>query len=166
MTAVPTTAGAEMRRHALPVVLALSLALNLFFVAGAVWTHLHAPGAPATREQRFEQMAAALSLDRQQKAAFTQYTETMRTHIETMRETIRPLVHAAWSELAKPQADEAKVMQLLDRAGNIRHDALRELTATTLAFMRTLTPPQRTEFVKLAHQRPTPWSPEPGHRPH
>ena len=164
MTAVPTTAGAEMRRHALPVVLALSLALNLFFIAGAVWTHLHAPATSTTREQRFEQMAAALSLDPQQKSAFSRYSETMRTHIEAMRETIRPLVHDAWSELAKPQADEAKVMQLLDRAAKIRRDALRELTATTLAFMKTLTPPQRTEFVQLAHQRPTPWSPEPGHR--
>lgn len=155
-----------MRRHALPVALALSLALNLFFVAGALWTHLHAPAAPPTREQRFEQMAGALSLDPQQKAAFARYTETMRTRIEAMRETIRPLVHGAWSELAKPQADEAKVMQLLDRAAGLRRDALRELTATTLAFMKTLTSPQRIKFVQLAHQHPTPWSPEPGHARH
>ena len=44
-----------------------------------------------------------------------------------------PLVDGAWAELAKPQADQAQVMQLLDEAADPRRAFLREATAQTLA---------------------------------
>ena len=159
MTVAQAFAGQGARRQLWRVLLALSLALNLFFVAGALWIRIHAPAPPISPAQRLEQMAGELSLDPQQKAAFTQYSQTMRERLQSMHQAIRPLIGAAWSELAKPQADENKVMQLLDQAAQTRRHFVSGLTTTTLAFLATLTPEQRTRFVALVHRGPRPWSP-------
>ena len=58
----------------------------------------------------------------------------MREHMQAMRDAIRPQIAKAWSEVAKPQADEIKVMQLLDEAAQTRHRYVHDLTATTLAY--------------------------------
>jgi uncharacterized membrane protein len=155
--------GKSLRHHLWLVVIALSLALNVFFVGGALWTRFHAP-APLTREERFEQMAAALALDPQQRHAFAQYSQTMHGWMLDMRQAAKPLVHAAWAEVSKPQADEAKVMQLLDQATQVRRAYLGKISAATIAFMRTLSPRQRAEFVKVAHQGPPPWALQFPHR--
>jgi Spy/CpxP family protein refolding chaperone len=90
----------------------------------------------------------------------------MRERLQSMHEAIKPLVSDAWSEVAKPGADETKVMQLLDQAGQKRRGFVHGLTTTTLSFLAALSPEQRRKFVELAHQRPRPWSPhEPG-EPH
>jgi Spy/CpxP family protein refolding chaperone len=159
-TAVP---GRNIRHPLVWIALALSLALNLFFVAGALWTRFHAP-PPLTREERFDQMATALALDPQQRAAFAGYSQTMRGQLEAMRQAASPLVRAAWTELSKPRADENKVMELLDEAEQLRRNHLNEITEATLRFLRTLTPEQRAQFVKVVHQGPPPWALQFPHR--
>jgi uncharacterized membrane protein len=149
--------GKITRRPLLWAVVALSLALNLFFVAGAAWTHFRAP-PQLTREERFDEMAAALALDPLQRQAFADYSKTMHTRLLEMRHAVQPPVHAAWSEVTKPQADETKVMQLLDQAAQARQRYLGEITAATIVFLKTLSPAQRANFVKVAHQGPPPWS--------
>jgi Spy/CpxP family protein refolding chaperone len=153
-TAVPEK---SLRRPLLWVVIALSLALNLFFVAGALWTRLHAP-PPMTREERFQQMAQALALDPQQRQGFATYSQTMREELLAMRDAAGPLVRAAWAEVSRPQADETKVMQLLDQAAQARRRHLIEITTSTITFLKILSPEQRANFVKLAHQGPAPWA--------
>jgi uncharacterized membrane protein len=146
-----------VRHHLLWLVISLSLALNLFFAAGVLWTRFHTP-RPLTREQQLEEMARALALDPQQRPAFARYAQTMRGRLQEMRRAVQPLVRAAWSEVAKPQADENKVMQLLDRAALARRGYLNDITSDTIAFLRILSPEQRAEFVKLVHQGPPPWA--------
>jgi uncharacterized membrane protein len=148
-----------VRRSLVLLFVVVSLALNVCFVAGALWTRFHAP-APLTREERFDEMAAALALDPQQRQAFAQYSQMMRGRLQEMHLAVQPLVHTAWSEVAKPQADESKVMQLLDRAAQARRAYQSEITAATIAFLKTLSPQQRTNFVKLVHQGPPPWAPQ------
>jgi hypothetical protein len=70
----------------------------------------------------------------------------LRTRIDELRRL--------WSELARPDADAAKVTQLFDEAAQQRYGYRRELTLTTLSFLSTLTPEQRERFVRLARQRP------------
>ena len=54
MTIVDTAlSGRSIRQQILWAAISLSLALNLFFVAGALWTRLHVP-PPPTREARLE----------------------------------------------------------------------------------------------------------------
>jgi Spy/CpxP family protein refolding chaperone len=153
-----TIASAAIRRgarqHLLWAALLLSLALNLCFVAGALWARFQEPPLPLSPEQRLQQIEPQLSLDPQQKAAFDQYAQTVRSRMQVMHEAIEPLVGNAWSELAKPDADNAKIMQLFDRAGDQRRVFRRELGLATFSFLAKLSPEQRAKFVELARQRP------------
>jgi uncharacterized membrane protein len=158
VTLAQVIAGHGIRHQLLRAALALSLTLNLFFVVGALWIRIHAPPPPISPEQRLEEMAGELGLDPQQKAAFARYSQTMRARAQSMHEAVRPEIGNAWSEMGKPHADEAKVMQLLDEAAQTRRLYLHDLTTTTLAFLATLSPDQRTKFVALIHRGPRPWS--------
>jgi hypothetical protein len=55
-------------------------------------------------------------------------------------------------------------MQLLDQATQVRRAYLGKISAATIAFMHTLSPRQRAEFVKVAHQGPPPWALQFPHR--
>lgn len=162
MLAEPATGNAA-RQHWWKALLAFSLALNLFFCVGALWIRVHAPVSMPTPADRFEQMSGELGLDSAQRQAFVHYSQTMRQRLQAMHGAVQPLIGNAWSEVARPHADEAKVMQLFDQAAQERRGFMRDLTTTTLSFLATLTPEQRAKFVRLAQQRPRPWSPPSEH---
>ena len=154
MTAASVALRPGSRRHLFWVILVLSLALNLCFIAGALWIRVQGPPLPLTPEQRLQQIEPQLALNPQQKAAFDEYARTVRSRVQSMHEAIEPQVANAWSELAKPDADEAKVMQLFDQAGDQRRAFRRELGTATFTFLTKLSPEQRAKFVELARQRP------------
>jgi uncharacterized membrane protein len=160
VTVAQPALASTLRQHWWKALLAVSLALNLFFIAGAVWIRLHPP-FPSV-EERLEQMSGELDLNPLQKQAFAHYARTMRLRLQVMHNTMQPAVAAAWSEVASPRADEAKVMRLLDDAAQERRGFVRDMTTTTLSFLSTLSPEQRARFVELVlrqHQRP--WGPPP-----
>jgi Spy/CpxP family protein refolding chaperone len=144
-------------RRVLIILLVLSAVVNFCFLAGAAWTRLQAPARPVGPEQRYQQMAAELNLEPQQRAGFDAYVAAMRTRTEKMREQVAPLINAAWEEIAKPQADAEQVMRLFDEATEKRREFQREATAKTLDFLAILTPAQRGKFVAIAHERRAPW---------
>jgi uncharacterized membrane protein len=154
VTFASTAAHGATRRPLLWVVLTLSLVLNLCFVAGALWTRFQAPAPPASPAERLQRIGSELALDPRQRQAFERYSETLRTHMQQMRETVEPMMNAAWAELAKPDADQATAARLFDEAGQARRSLQRELLAPTLAFLATLSSEQRAKFVELFHQRP------------
>ena len=151
------------RQHWWKVLLAVSLALNLFFVIGALWIRMQAPPPPLTPEDRLEHVAGDLDLDNYQRQAFVKYSKAMRGLFRTMHQAVQPLMSSAWTEMAKPEADEAKIMQLFDQAAQQRRTLAHDMTTATLSFLATLSPEQRSRFVKEMHQRPRPWSPPPAH---
>jgi uncharacterized membrane protein len=157
VTLVSTAARGTTRHPLLWVALTLSLLLNLCFVAGALWIRIQGPPPPASPAERLQRVGAELALDPQQRRAFDQYFENVRAHMQQMRDTVEPLMSAAWSELAKPDADQATAARLFDEAGQARRSLQRELLAPTLAFLATLSPEQRAKFVELFHQRPRSW---------
>jgi len=157
VTLAPAAARSATRHPLLWVALALSLVLNLCFVAGALWIRIHGPAPPASPAERLQRIGAELALDPQQRQAFERYSENVRVHMQQMRETVEPLMSAAWAELAKPDTDPAAATKLFDEAGQARRSLQRELLAPTLAFLATLSPEQRAKFVKLFHQRPKSW---------
>jgi len=141
-----------VRPYLLWLILTLSLALNLFFVAGALWIHFNGPPVP-NAEERLQRIGAQLGLDPHQKEEFEQYTEALRARMQAMRKAVGPLMHNAWAEVAKPDADEAKVLELFDEAGQTRRGFMRELAPVTLSFLAKLSPDQRAKFVELIQQR-------------
>jgi periplasmic protein CpxP/Spy len=153
VTVVSLTARGNLRQHFFVVLLALSLALNLCFIGGALWIRIHGP-PPMNPEERLQQIGAELALDPTQKAAFEQYSNAVRARMQAMHKAVEPLISNAWSEVAKPDADEAKVVQLFDEAAQTRRGYMRELAPVTLSFLATLTPEQRAKFVQLIRERP------------
>lgn len=153
MTAASLLASGGARQHRLSILLALSLALNLFFVAGALWIRIHGP-PPMTPEERLQRVGTELALDPQQKQAFDQYSRAVHARMQLMHKAVDPLISNAWSEVAKPDADEPTVVELFDQAAQTRRGYMRELAPITLSFLAKLSPEQRAKFVELIHQRP------------
>ena len=157
MTFVWATARGTTRQHLLWVALALSLVLNLCFVAGALWIRIQEPALMMSPEQRIQRIGPELALDPQQRQAFEQYSEAVPVVMQRMHEAVDPLMNAARTELAKPDADEATVTRLFDEAAQARRGFSRELIAKTLSFLAVLSLEQRAKFVELYHQRLRPW---------
>jgi uncharacterized membrane protein len=157
VTAGPTAATTPPHRRLWLALLVISVALNLFFVAGAAWTRWNAQAQSPSPERRFQQMAAQLDLDSQQRTAFNAYARAMRARTERMHEQVAPLIGAAWEEIAKPQADAGEVMRLFDQAAEKRREFQREATSQTLDFLASLSPAQRSKFVAIARERRPLW---------
>jgi uncharacterized membrane protein len=166
VTLASAAARGATRHPLLWVALTLSLVLNLCFVAGALWIRIQGPAMPAGPAERLQRIGTELVLDPQQRQAFELYSENVRSHMQQMRETVEPLMSAAWSELAKPDADPAAAARLFDEAAQARHSLQRELLTPTLTFLATLSPEQRAKFVELFHQRPRSWGKPPQGGPH
>ncbi len=139
------------------MLLALSVALNLFFVVGAAWVRLHPATVLSFQERRFQVMAKELDLAPEQRAGFDRYVAAMRARTERMHQQLHPLFAAAWEEMAKPQADEAQVMRLFDEASGKRREFQREATSQTLAFMSILSPAQRAKFLAIVQAHWAHW---------
>jgi Spy/CpxP family protein refolding chaperone len=159
--AAGASAAGGMRRRWPIVLLAVSLALNLCFIAGAGWVHWHAPPGP---EQRLKQVVRELKLDPNQNAAFQSYVRTIRARAMLMREETEPLITGAWEELAKPQPDQTRAMQLFDQVAEKRRAMLRETATETANLLASLSPEQREKFIAIWRQRRVPlwWGPRPG----
>jgi Spy/CpxP family protein refolding chaperone len=134
------------RGRLLGVLLAVSLALNLCFVGGAAWIRVHRPVPPAAR---IAQISKELNLTPAQHAAFQNYFRTMRRRFQLMRTEIDPVIADAWGEIAKPQPDEAKITHDFELAGAKRRAFAEDATKNTLAFLATLSPDQRRDFVTM-----------------
>lgn len=153
MTVASLAARGGVRQHLLSILLALSLALNLFFIAGALWIRVHGPPPPMNQEERLQYVGAQLALDPQQKQAFEQYSQALHLRMQVMRKAVDPLISKAWSEVAKPDADESRMVELFEQAGQTRRAYMRELAPITLSFLAKLSPEQRAKFVELIHER-------------
>jgi Spy/CpxP family protein refolding chaperone len=160
---VSATAAGTTRRIGRPrprlvlMLLALSVALNLFFVGGALWIRLHPPPALSRLEQRFQRISRTLDLTPQQRVGFNRYVEAMRDRTARMHRQLHPLYAAAWEEMTKPRADDAQVMRLFDEASAKRREFQREATSQTLAFMALLTPAQRAKFLAIVEAHWARW---------
>jgi len=139
------------RPRGLVAALAISVALNLCVVVGAAWNRLHTPSLPPTLSQHYHQVADTLSLTPEQRAVFDKYVADMTARGEHMRQAVEPMMDSAWTELAKPDADQARVLQLLDDASGRRRAFMHEAVEATMSLLATLTPDQRAKF--LAEER-------------
>ena len=137
--------------------LAVSLVLNLCFIAGAVWSRMYPPAGRLDLAERYRQMAAQLDLDPQQRAAFDRYVAATRSRGEQMRQETDPLMSAAWDELAKPKPDTARVEQLFDEASEKRRAMQHETATQTVDLLGALSPEQRAKFVSIMHEWRAAW---------
>jgi uncharacterized membrane protein len=146
--------GSWPRSRILWAVLAVSLVLNVLFVAGAVWSRIEQP-APRGLDQRFERIGAQLDLDATQRVAFDRVLAELRGRGDKVQQQVAPLYRAAWDAAGNPAADPQEVLLLFDAAFDKRRQLSRETMKKTLDFLATLSPEQRGRFVALARERGT-----------
>jgi len=165
MAAVAGEASARHPRQRLVVVaLALSLALNVCFVGGAVWARLNLPLDRMDKAHWMQAVASRLDLDPQQQTAFEEYSRTVHARSKQMHEEIDPLFAEAWTEIGKPQPNEAQLGQDFDDALVKRRAFQHDVTAQTLTFLKVLSPEQRARFVEMARERYPSWAKRTHHR--
>ena len=140
------------RQRLLIAVLAISLALNVCVIAGAVWNRVNLPETQGATE-RFRNLETSLNLNGQQRMAFEAYIATARARNVQLRQDIEPLLDAAWAELGKDQPDEAVVLQRFGDASTRWRASQRETVEATLALLATLNPDQRAKFIAAERER-------------
>jgi uncharacterized membrane protein len=154
---VSTEVSAAPRRGAPPrlpwILLILSVALNLFFIGGALWVRHEAWHAHLTPAERFEMVAQQSSLTGDERAAFERFIRTLRVHMRNMRESNEPLIQEIWGELAKEKPDDAVIDRDVDTTANNRHAFQVEASRAMRTFLAALTPEHRARFVELAKNR-------------
>jgi uncharacterized membrane protein len=148
---------AAPRRGGLPrlpwILLALSLALNAFFVGGFFWVRGEATRAQMRPAERFELIAHDLNLDTKQRAAFEHFIGIMRMRSRHLREANLPLIEEAWGELAKPKPDDGLIDRNLDTAATNRHAFQLDTSHALRGFLSALSDDQRRQFVEFAKNR-------------
>jgi len=154
ITATGGTRGRSLSSNRLiGAALAVSLALNLCVVAGALWSRFSAPPAPATASERFHKLETALHLTDEQRGLYHAYVATTLARTAQLRREIDPLLDAAWAEIAKPQPDDAYLMQRFDEAASRWRGFQHEAVEATLTLLAKLTPEQRERFVADENER-------------
>jgi Spy/CpxP family protein refolding chaperone len=159
------------------VLLALSLLLNCFVLAGFVYRswieppHQQRPaGPPGPRGMSpLEALAQDLQLDSSQRqelrSVFDHYADARR---ERFRE-IQKVRDAMVTELQKPEFDMAKIDPLIDQITELRRDAQKQNMRSIAELASKLKPEQRTKLHKILADRygNPPWAnrPPPPPRP-
>jgi Spy/CpxP family protein refolding chaperone len=143
----------QVGRGTLLALLAISLALNLFFIAGAVWSRMHMPPGQPDERQQSQSMAEQLRLDPRQQQGFKHYMAMMHANGVKLRQGMAQLMLGAWDDMAKPQPNQAQIMQRYDEASRKWRDFQHESVAQTLDFLALLSPAQRDKFVAIIRER-------------
>ena len=133
------------------IALALSLTLNICFLAGLAWMHIHAPPLPIVRMQHF---ADSLNLNSDQRQAYEQFLRTLRLRGRFVRESNAPLIENIWNEIAKPTPDDSTIAKLGAQVNGNREGLQREVSTALDAFIKTLTPEQRALLAEKAKAPP------------
>ena len=134
------------------VLLALSLALNLFLVAGFFWTRSaiamwHDP------EARFEMLSDRLELTDPQRTQLREAMEALKGkgfgRWEEHREARREIFDMA----LQPNPDRAAIVARVEEMTRERKQSMTEALDVMLPFLASLTPEQRAEMKELMEER-------------
>ena len=134
------------------VLLAVSLALNLFLVAGFFWTR-SAIAMWRDPDARFEMVADRLELTDPQRAQFKAAMGALKSkgfgRWEEHREARREIFDMA----LQPNPDRTAIVARMEEMTRARTQAMTEALDTMLPFLASLTPEQRAEMKELMEER-------------
>lgn len=146
--------------RALPwVLLAVSVALNVFFIGGHVYGRyyaekFHGPDRRAADSQhRRVGPAERLKLDTAQRTAFREMRRSMRAQGKKVRAANTAPMDALWQEMSSASPNDTQIETLLRSMADRRFAFQVEATRFARDFMAKLTPDQRTRFIKMARRR-------------
>ena len=142
-----------MRPKLLWIVLAVSLTANVFLVAGSLYTLYGKGGWHAKSYANVESIGDRLALTEDQRRGLTALRERARERWQGMRETRGERRAAFLAELAKPTFDRDQVLALIGERAAERGERFADMAGELHAYMATLTPPQREQFLSMARER-------------
>ncbi len=135
------------------VLLAVSVAANVFLVGGAAYTLIGRDGPTAERTAPIDAAGERLGLTPAERDGLLALREKVRGRREAMRATHDRRRGAFLGELGKPAFDRARVTALMDERWMTRRDHFADLAQGLHAYLATLTPEQRAEFLVMARER-------------
>lgn len=135
-------------RSKLPwILLAISLAVNVFVVAGFFYAK-HRAGERMMDRSPIVAATRDLTLTAPQKDALEKMRADIRRASNDIRDEMRPLRRELLDELGKPQPDFAAVDAKIDDLGDIQGKRFKAMVRAVYEFQQTLTPQQQEQFRK------------------
>jgi uncharacterized membrane protein len=142
-----------MRGKLLWILLAVSLAANVFLVAGALYG-LYGDDALGPRTTaNIDTVTERLGLSPEQRDGLVDLRKRFKERRQAMRELRRERRGAFLDELAKPAFDRERVLVLIDARAAERREFFADLAAELHAYLATLSPEQREAFLAMARER-------------
>jgi Spy/CpxP family protein refolding chaperone len=133
------------------ILLAISVALNVFAVAG----YFYAKNRHESRMMDRSPIMAAtrdLKLTPAQNEALEKMRADVRKSSSDIRDEMRPLRRELLVELGKDQPDFAAVDRKIDDLGDVQSKRFKAMVRAVHDFQQTLTPEQRAEFRKAMNE--------------
>lgn len=141
------------RRRWLIVVVAVSIALNLFFIGMVAGHFRHGHRlASLNQRERFERIAADLKMNDAQRTAFQRFQTILRANGAAMRAANV----AAWARIADPETSPDQITELLNTTVKNRTQFQQDVANAMGKFLTSLTPAQRANFIDEARNTPHP----------
>ena len=134
--------------------LGVSLAANLFFAAGAIYTlsgedHRRRIPAGAT----VDAVAERLALSPAQRDALQALRDTVRNRPRPSREERAERRASFLANLAAPEFDRARLQAMMEERRAGRQERLLGRAEALHGYLATLTPEQRAGFLEMAKER-------------
>ena len=142
-----------MRIKLLWVVLAASLAANVFFVAGALYTLYGQDDWRAEPGANVDSVAERLALSPGQRDGLLALREKARQGRKGSREGHESRRAAFLDELGKPTFDRERVLALMEARSAKRRARIVDVAQDLHAYLATLSPEQRQAFLAMARER-------------
>lgn len=130
----------------------LSLALNLFVVAGVLYSGNPWSGAPSP-DQPFETVVERLGLDGPQRDQLAQIRERAIAGRAAMRAQGGRLSEVLVTTLEAPAFERAAFLTQMGERGARRYDFFADTMADLHGFLAALSPEQKATFLELARER-------------
>ncbi|MFQ5776249.1 MAG: Spy/CpxP family protein refolding chaperone [Kiloniellaceae bacterium] len=135
------------------ILLAVSLAANVFFAAGVGYTVYTAGRAAESPDARIDLVAERLNLDDAQRKALRELRERADVRRQAMRDAISPMRNAILEQVARPTFDRDRVLEMLQEFGAERRLYFAEFAEDLHDYLVTLSPEQRRQFLAMARER-------------
>ena len=135
------------------ILFAISLALNLFFGAGVIYSKLEADRRNMAPEERIAELAEQLQLSEAQQADLLALGEKSRERRQGQRGLWRERRQSLLAELAKPELDRVHLAELMRQGRDRRSSSYEELMVDLHGYLATLSDEQRAAFLEMAQDR-------------
>ncbi len=142
-----------MRVKLLWILLAVSLTANVFLVAGALYTLYGEDDWRAEPSAHIDSVAERLGLSPEQRDGLLALREKARQGRKGSREGRESRRAAFIAELGKPAFDRAGVLALMEARSAKRRERIVDVAQNLHAYLATLSPEQRQEFLAMARER-------------